>query len=242
MASKPPSDCCFKSFKHEGTPIGIHKDIAGLDTYQVGENYGYERLIVIMTDVFGNKLSNTLLIADELSKLNECQVLIPDILKGDAIVEYDPSKMLEWKDNHTPAENKTIVDGFLKRLHEQTSPKTVFGIGYCFGAKCTVQNLAKDGYLTAGAIAHPSLVSVEEVEAITKPILISAALDDIVFPEDLRNKTVSILAANEVRFQLDLFQGVSHGFAIKGDINEPVVKYAKVKVIVDQAYFFKHLT
>lgn len=237
MASHPPSSCCLKSFDHEGKPLGSHKEIAGLDTYQIGEQYGDERLIVILTDIYGNKFNNTLLVADELSKLNESQVLVPDILKGEPVA--DMSKFQEWMERHQPEENKQIVDGFLKKLHEEKSPKTVFGMGYCFGAKYAIQNLSDDGYFTAAAVAHPSFVAVEEVEAVKKPILISAATDDQIFPEELRNKSINILTKNDIRFQLDLFQGVSHGFAIKGDIKNPVVKYAKEKVIVDQTCFFK---
>ncbi|RCK58927.1 hypothetical protein Cantr_07251 [Candida viswanathii] len=41
-----------------------------------------------------------------------------------------------------------------------------------------------------------------------------------------------------VRYQVDLFSGVAHGFAVRGDIKDPVVRYAKEKALSDQLCFF----
>ncbi|KRZ98239.1 uncharacterized protein AC631_06001 [Debaryomyces fabryi] len=155
---------------------------------------------------------------------------------GDPIKPSDDFQA--WLEKHGSSTTRPIVDSFLAQLTKEKSPKSLFGIGYCFGAKYCIQNLAKDGYFTAGAVAHPSFVSVEEVEAVTKPVLISAAETDSIFPEELRNKTIQILAANKIRYQLDLFLGASHGFSVKGDLSIPEVKYAKEKVLIDQVYFF----
>ena len=64
-----------------------------------------------------------------------------------------------------------------KRVKEELKPTFLGGIGYCFGAKFAVQNLSINGYLDA-AVAHPSFVSMEEVKAIKRPIIISAAETD----------------------------------------------------------------
>ena len=98
-------------------------------------------------------------------------------------------------------------------------PTFLGGIGYCFGAKFAVQNLSINGYLDAAAVAHPSFVSMEEVKAIKRPIIISAAETDQVFAPELRHQTEDELAKLEgVRYQVDLFSGVTHGFAVRGDI------------------------
>lgn len=119
-------------------------------------------------------------------------------------------------------------------------PTFLGGIGYCFGAKFAVQNLSINGYLDAAAVAHPSFVSMEEVKAIKRPIIISAAETDQVFAPELRHQTEDELAKLEgVRYQVDLFSGVTHGFAVRGDIKNPIVRYAKEKVLADQLAFFK---
>lgn len=235
MASNRPGACCLKTVYHEGEQKGQYKTIAGLDTYQVGEKFGDEEIIVILTDIHGYKLNNVTLIADQLAEMSCRQVLIPDILNNDPILD----KSLEaWIKDHTPEITRPIVDGFLAQLKKEKSPKSLFGIGYCFGAKYCIQNLSKDGHFKAGAVAHPSFVAVEEVDAVTKPILISAAETDSIFPEELRNKTIQILSANKTWYQVDLFQGVAHGFSVRGDLSIPQVKYAKEKVLIDQVYFF----
>ena len=104
-------------------------------------------------------------------------------------------------------------------------------IGYCYGAKYVIQNLSSSGFLDAGAVAHPSFVSIEEVKEIKRPLIISAAETDSIFPPELRHQTEDELAKlNGVRYQVDLFSGVTHGFAVRGDINNPIVKYAKEKL------------
>ncbi|EMG45282.1 hypothetical protein G210_5089, partial [Candida maltosa Xu316] len=112
------------------TPIGTHQEIFGLDTYTVGDSSS-KQIIVILTDVYGNKLNNVLLIADEISQ-NGYRVLIPDILKGNPITPADD--LTEWLSKHTAEITAPIVDTFLKQVKETLKPEFLGGIGYCFGA------------------------------------------------------------------------------------------------------------
>lgn len=234
MASNPPSACCAQTNFHEGTPLGTHQEVFGVDTYIVGES---SNILVILTDIFGHRYNNVLLVADAISK-SGYKVLIPDILNGDPLKPGDDFQ--PWLPKHTPEITAPIVDNFLKRVKEELKPTFLGGIGYCFGAKFAVQNLSINGYLDAAAVAHPSFVSMEEVKAIKRPIIISAAETDQVFAPELRHQTEDELAKLEgVRYQVDLFSGVTHGFALRGDIKNPIVRYAKEKVLADQLAFFK---
>lgn len=232
MASHPPGQCCVEKHIHEGTPIGEYKPVFDLDTYSVGDNN--DKIVVIITDIYGNKLVNTQLIADEISR-NGFKVLIPDILQGDPIGTQD---LQQWIKKHGPELTSNIVDGFLKKVRQELKPKFLFGLGHCFGGKYTIQNLSENGLLDAGAVAHPSFVDIEEVKQIKKPLLISAAETDPIFPIELRHQTEVELIKTGARYQIDLFSGVSHGFAVKGDITNPVVKYAKEKALTDQICWF----
>lgn len=234
MASNAPGACCAAVNFHEGTPIGIYETIYGLNTYKVGSG---DNIIVIATDIYGNTLNNVLLNADELSR-GGFTVLIPDILNNDPLKEGAPIQ--DWLPNHGSEITAPIFDGFLQKLRA-TSPKFVAGIGYCFGAKYIVQNLAKGGLLDVGAIAHPSFVTIEEVKAITKPVIISAAETDPIFTTELRHQTEAVLAENKTRYQIDLYSGVSHGFAVRGDLSDPVFKYAKERALISQLSFFNHV-
>lgn len=48
MASNPPSACCAQTNFHEGTPLGTHQEVFGVDTYIVGES---SNILVILTDI-----------------------------------------------------------------------------------------------------------------------------------------------------------------------------------------------
>lgn len=215
MASNPPGACCLKKSDHEGTPIGVHKELYGLNTYVSGDLTS-KKLIVIITDIYGNHLNNVLLIADEFGKKGY-KVYIPDVLKGDDAVE-NVTDLPAWLPNHSNEITRPIVESFLDNLYKGESFDFLGLVGYCFGAKYVVQQLTKDSRVTAGAIAHPSFVSVEEVEAVAKPLIISAAETDPIFPEDLRYKTEDILRKTGVHYQIDLFSGVAHGYSVRGDI------------------------
>lgn len=240
MASKAPGQCCIEGTFHEGTPAGEHKTIFGLDTYQTGVEHGKDRIIVILTDIYGNHFNNTLLVADQLAKSGKYQVLVPDILKGDPVPETH-GDLGPWLKNHTPAITKPIITSFLDQLVKEYSPKFIAGFGYCFGAKYAILEGDKNGRFDVVAIAHPSFVEIEEVQALAKPIIISAAETDPIFTTDLRHQSeielAKLSASKGLRYQIDLYSGVAHGYAVRGDTSDPVVRYAKEKTVMDQLSF-----
>ncbi|ODV80489.1 alpha/beta-hydrolase [Suhomyces tanzawaensis NRRL Y-17324] len=239
MASNPPGPCCAQANFHEGTPVGTFKTLFGVDTYQTGEANGNDRIIVILTDIFGHKFNNNQLVADQLAK-NNYHVLMPDIFNGDPFIEGGDfaAKLKAWLPQHTPEITRPIADKFLADVKKEYSPKFFGSIGHCYGAKYTIVNLGADGILDAGAIAHPSYVTVDDVEAIAKPLIISSSENDYIYPTDLRHKTEEILTKNGVRYESTVYSGVEHGYAVRGDMTKQAVRYAKEKTLADQVCFF----
>lgn len=47
------------------------------------------------------------------------------------------------------------------------------------------------------------------------------------FPKDLRRRAIDIMDEKKKTYSVQLFHGVSHGFALKGDMSDPWQKYAK---------------
>lgn len=205
-----------------------------MNTYVTGEES--DKVVVILTDIYGNKYNNALLIADQFAKAGY-YTLIPDILKGDDCVS-GVTDLQKWFPHHTSDITRPIVESFLEKLTSSIDTKFIGLVGYCFGAKYVVQQLTNSTKITAGALAHPSFVTLEEVAAVTKPILISAAEEDPLFTDELRKQTEEKLKEIKARYQIDLFSGVSHGFAARGDPKDPVVKYAKEKALFDQIHWF----
>ena len=241
MSSNPPQQhCCANKVIHTGTPTGSIKTISNLTCY-VTSNYtpNAKKFLFIFTDIFGLDLVNTKLVADTFAEKLDYPVIIMDILNNDIYVlgtDFDA-----WVANHPPELTTKICADFFKQF-KIDHPNTEFlsGIGYCFGAKYLSHYLTSaNPLLDVGAFAHPSFVSDDELKAISKPLIISCAETDKIFPKDLRSKTEEILQNNKVHYQLDLYSHTTHGFAVRGDMNDPLVKYAAEKALIDQVYWFK---
>lgn len=81
--------------------------------------------------------------------------------------------------------------------------------------------------IDVGYTAHPSFVTDEELAGITGPLSIAAAETDHIFSKEGRHKSEEILQRTSQPYQINLFSGVSHGFATRGDPNDRVVRFAK---------------
>lgn len=95
-----------------------------------------------------------------------------------------------------------------------------------------------EALVDVGAIAHPTLVTVEALERIKKPLIISAAETDTVFTAELRAKTEEALSNIEATYYIELFSGVSHGYAIRGDPGDRWVVTCADKTFASQLWFF----
>jgi dienelactone hydrolase len=83
------------------------------------------------------------------------------------------------------------------------------------------------GKIDAAFVAHPSFVEEYELKAIKGPLAIAAAEVDQVFPKEKRHQSEDILKALSLPYQINLYSGVEHGFAVRCDITDPVARYAK---------------
>ena len=232
----------YKRQYHEGEAKGSYAKVGGLDSYVTGTEYGNDSIIVILTDIFGYKFINNLLIADQLAQLAKIQVVVPDLFFGDAVVDFGAMDRNKWFTAHGPHVTTPLVTEFLSKLKAERSPSKLFGVGHCFGAKFAIDELAEGGSFTAVAVAHPSLLTPETIEKVSKPLLIATGENDASFNAELRDATVKILSEKkDLHWQLDIYGGADHGYAVRGDLTNPRIKYAKEKTLLDQAYFFAHL-
>lgn len=113
-------------------------------------------------------------------------------------------------------------------------------VGYCFGAKYVVRFLhPSKGQVDAGYVAHPSFVEDDELKAIEGPFAISAAESDHIFPTEKRHHSEVLLKETGLPYQINLYSGVSHGFAVRGDMGAPVQKYAKEAAFLQALIWFE---
>lgn len=247
MASHPPSDCCTVGVKHEGEPTGTTFKLAdNIETY-VAEPKGTKKdaAILFITDVLG-VWQNSQLMADQFAA-NGYYTLLPDLFDGDAIPLNGSLAvgLMEWLKNgsdgkhpHTSAFVDPIVEKALKYLKEEKGFKKVGAVGYCFGGKYVARFLAEGKGIDVGYTAHPSFVTDEELAAITGPFSISAAETDTIFTTELRHKSETILIGTKQPFQINLFSGVSHGFAMRGDLSVKAEKFGREQAFLQAVAWF----
>ena len=231
--------CCVTTFKHEGTSTGKITTVAGVESYVAGAENGFDKVVVILTDIYGPKLINTQLIADQFAEQLKAQVVVPDLFNNDPYNPESGIELMDWLKNHGIEGSKKFTKTFLENLTKESSPKEIFGVGYCYGAPLVLENLVEGGFFKLGAIAHPSFTTPEEYSKVAKPLLISSAPDDELFVPELRTKAIEVLTTNKTWFLVNLFEGAPHGFAVRGDLSQPKVKFAKEKAFADVVLWFQ---
>jgi len=244
MASNPGGHCCTVGTLFEGEPKGKTIKIDGkVDGYLATPTDGNkDAAIVYLPDVIGIWQNSKLMGDSFAEKGYTCVVL--DIFNGDAIPLNRPEgfDIASWKakgstgDNpHTPDAVDPIVVSAIKHLKDQGFSK-IGAVGYCFGAKYVVRHY-KSG-IDCGYVAHPSWVEEEELAAITGPLSITAAETDGAFPADKRHKSEEILIKTQQSWQINLFSGVQHGFAVRGDLKIKKQKFAKEQAFLQAVAWF----
>lgn len=251
MASNPPGQCCLEGFRHEGEPQGETIKIANesVVAYLATPPASAPKKdvgILYVADIFG-LWNNSKLLADEFAKKGYT-CLIPDLFNGDQSPDPRPAgfNIMEWLaggstgDNpHTAEQVDPIVVEGIKALKGLGLSK-IGAVGYCFGAKYVVRNY-KAG-IQVGFLAHPSFVTEEEFAAVTGPISIAAAETDVIFPLDKRVASEKILNTLSYPWQINLYSGTEHGFAVRGNPSKRQVQFAKEQAFYQAVTWFdEHL-
>lgn len=61
---------------------------------------------------------------------------------------------------------------------------------------------------------------------------------DTLFPTDKRHETELILQKNKIPYQITLYGGVSHGFAVRANLTSKIEKYAKEEAFLQAVRWF----
>jgi len=139
---------------------------------------------------------------------------------------------------HGPGQVDPIVEKTIHEMKTNLGVKKIGAVGYCFGGKYVARFLAKGKGVDVGAMAHPSFVDAAEVKGIAGPVTIAAAETDQIFPAPKRRETEDILKEMDVPYQLSLYSDVEHGFAVRADISNSRIKYAKETVFLQFVQWF----
>ncbi|CDM37954.1 hypothetical protein DTO013E5_8273 [Penicillium roqueforti] len=252
MASNPSQSCCYRGCKHYGKPLGTITTLNGFEVYTSHPpNKSTENGILILTDIIGHRFTNAQLIADQFAT-NGYFVMMPDLFHGDPVPLNKPGEfdMQKWRMGeyhpqgkaHLPIDIDPIVETCIREMHTNFNCKKLGAVGYCFGGKYVVRHLLP-GKIDVGYTAHPSHVEANELKSIKGPLAIAAAELDAIFPAEKRQETEAILKELNLPWQMNLYGGVKHGFAVRGDHESPVVRYAMQSAFLQALEWFKeHLS
>ncbi|KIJ57132.1 hypothetical protein M422DRAFT_238701 [Sphaerobolus stellatus SS14] len=194
-----------------GTATGKIEKIARVDVYVAipqGE-YEREKALLFLPDALGLALPNSqTLKADDFAS-NGVQTYVIDICHSEPVpisVFEDPEAWEKydrwgWVERHSESVTRAQIDPVIAALKGKGIIH--FGVtGYCFGGKY-VFNLAQENIIKVGAVAHPSLESCEMADKL---------LGEGKYEHDYKRIH---------------WPGCTHGFAVKGDMNDPNVKAGK---------------
>jgi len=226
-------DCCKSGFKWEGTPIGHEGTLANNQAYITGTNKS--AAVLLIHDIFGWTLPNLRLLADHFAKEANCTCYLVDFFGGEVIPEEKIDEGLA-----DPAKMKLLdLPGFIGRNSKEirspeifacakalrASYKKVGAIGYCYGGWACFRLAAKgENLLDCVSIAHPSLLEKSEIDTLGVPAQIIAPETDSQLTPELKEYCNKVIPGLGIPYQYDYYPGLVHGFAAKGDQNDPKQK------------------
>ncbi|KAJ2996908.1 hypothetical protein NUW58_g819 [Xylaria curta] len=246
MASNPPGQCCTVGVKHDGeatgTEVKVGKYIGYLATPDPAKAHK-DTTILYLPDIIGI-WQNSKLMADQFAA-NGYLTLVIDLFNGDPVSLNPPAgfDLFTWLAKGTNGDNphtKEFVDPIvvdaIKWLQTEKGVKKLGAVGYCFGAKYVARHF-KTG-INVGYMAHPSFVDEDELQGFKAPLSISAAETDSIFPSEKRHRSEVILKEGGQPYQINLYSGVVHGFAVRGDVTDKQQKFAKEQAFYQAVQWF----
>ncbi|TFY74576.1 hypothetical protein EWM64_g9436 [Hericium alpestre] len=263
---------CVQGVRHEGTPEGKFETIGGVKTYIAlpTTDYPKDKAILFLTDVFGLDLPNNLLLADDYAR-NGFQVYAPDLFDGDPVpadrlgpnVRFPSSSpnsdvhthldmtqgdfdMTKWRPKHGIDASQPVVEAVVAALKAQGVAR-LGAIGFCYGAR-HVFDLAFEHEIHVAVGNHPSLLQLEDFDTYAQkavaPLLLNTCEVDAQFPPEKQAKADAVLGGGKFApgYERKYFAGCSHGWSVRGDMSDPVVKAAKEEAFKGSVeWFIKHL-
>ncbi|KAF1942554.1 alpha/beta-hydrolase [Clathrospora elynae] len=217
------------------------------------DKYAAEGYLVVMPDQFDNDPAPNSVdmteISQEVSWLESVKLRTAEGIK---------SFMIDmWLARHTPEKVLPLLHKVIESAKEEYADAVangggIYGIGYCFGAKYILMLAAelpdtvawgqatpkdeeqgtveKKPVLRAGAVAHPTMTTMEDLEAVKAPVYIAAVKDDPMFSEDdVLTPGRRVMETNKVEHEIQVFSGVPHGFAVLGDYEDSKIKHSQAQ-------------
>ncbi|TKA77129.1 hypothetical protein B0A55_04111 [Friedmanniomyces simplex] len=206
------------------------------------DKYAAEGFLVVMPDQFAGDPAPTTTTSTTPAEAHPS--LIEQVKLGVASVAKSFTIDM-WLARHTPEKVLPILHHVITSVKEEyadavSSGGGIYAVGYCFGAKYVLllsadlhkdvaagqrapdtqaeEGMAKQGpQIKCGAIAHGTQITAEELAGVSVPMCVVAVKDDPLFPDHVRVQGVEAMQKKGVEHEVEVYEGVPHGFAVLGD-------------------------
>ncbi|KAH8655402.1 hypothetical protein BX600DRAFT_385175 [Xylariales sp. PMI_506] len=228
--AKPSGPCCLNGTIHKGDPRGAWEVLADVETYIAipPTSKANGNILLYFPDVWG-LFTNGLLVMDAFADAGYLTLGL-DYFRGDPVWKHRKNRhdvqnkdfdYDAWKRKHTEFAD-VAVPQWVKAVKERygTASAKYACVGYCFGAPYVCNELASDT-VTAGAFAHPAFLKEYHFYNLKKPLFLSCSEVDHTFDPESRRRALDIMQAGKKIFNYQLFSGVEHGFALRGNPDDP---------------------
>ncbi|RBR25046.1 uncharacterized protein FIESC28_02170 [Fusarium coffeatum] len=227
--AQPSGSCCLKGTIHEGQSRGTWETIADVETYISKPNPEKDNgnILLYFPDVWG-MFPNGLLVMDAFADAGYL-VLGLDYFRGDPVWKHRKDRHTQnpdfdyeaWKRKHTAFADEAVPKWVTAVKKAYSTSTTKFAcVGYCFGAPYVCNELKGDT-VTVGAFAHPAFLKEHHFTDLKKPLFLSCSEIDHTFDVPSRRRALDILQDKKKIFHYQVFSGVEHGFALRGDPKDP---------------------
>ncbi|KAK6853069.1 hypothetical protein PG995_009881 [Apiospora arundinis] len=239
MSGETLSPCCTTGHLHDGHPTGSYRYIDGFQVYfKRPPSNSSENAIILFTDAMGHTYRNNRLLADNFAA-NGFFVVMPDLFRGDAVPDiksagFDAHK---WMMNHGTQQTEPIVRAVIEEMRKHGC-RFIAGAGYCFGAKYVMRYL-QEGALNAGFIAHPNWFDSDDALCVKRPLCVVSGEKDEVFTGAHRRLMEKTLKTIDIPYQMTVYSGVQHGFAVRCDPKKATEVFAKEQAFNQAIQWFK---
>lgn len=217
--SKPANYETAKLLLFLSNAVGIY----GVHNQVQADHFAKEGFMVVMPDLFegdpapkAGEVTISKEEADKMGFVEKFKLATIEGVKG-YLIEM-------WLARHTEEKTMPILDkvvDVIKEAYPEQAQHGTYTVGYCFGGKYVLK-LAATEKITAGAVAHSTLVTASDIKGVKKPISFVSVENDLFFPDDVREQGIKYLRENNIEHEDKIYKGVSHGFAVVGSYKEEI--------------------
>jgi len=230
MLAGPIGKDCLEGSKYEGKPRGSIVPIAGIQTYFSHPplpDRDPRKVILFFSDVNGPFYENNFMLQDYFASQG-FHVLGIDYFFGDPVYNHTEPRFdrKKWMRKSRKQAEESVPKWTVAVRKDFGKNAKYFGIGYCFGGPYALE-VAATNNVSAAAFAHPAGLTEDHFKNAKQPLLLSCAENDDMFPASSRRRAVDILSAKNATYMVQLFSGVKHGFATRGDPADANAAWAK---------------